>query len=184
MDIAIKTVKEIDGKKEAPAHVIGELGISADFEFVPHNYAITEKYPQVNWKVILSRKERTMAIEYHQGCGHIKLPDKIFGIHPKSLLRWGAIIQVCNIGKAKSTMGAVVYTQPPPSVIDVLYSLILESDVLDYPTYEGWALETGYSPDSRNGESVYNLCRQQTWALLQLVGYEGIKRLRGAYIDY
>ena len=47
---------------------------------------------------------------------------------------------------------------PAPSIGDVMQSLAMDSDVLDYAGFEDWAGEFGYDADSRSAESIYRAC--------------------------
>lgn len=43
-----------------------------------------------------------------------------------------------------------------PCAADVLASLSRDASVLDFPTFEAWASEYGYDPDSRSALATYN----------------------------
>jgi hypothetical protein len=72
--------------------------------------------------------------------------------------------------------------QPDP--LDVVYSLISDSNVLDYGGFEGWAAEYGYDTDSRSAESTYRACLEIALQLRAAIGEAGIASLQTAFQDY
>lgn len=71
-----------------------------------------------------------------------------------------------------------------PNPVDVFYSLAMDSDVLNYGTFEEWAAEFGYDPDSRKAESIYRACLEIALKLRAAIGEDGLERLREAFQDY
>ena len=71
-----------------------------------------------------------------------------------------------------------------PDTLDVVNSLILDSDVLNYPTFEEWAGDLGYDPDSRKGEAIYRACLEIALKLRNVIGEDGMTQLREAFQDY
>ncbi len=66
----------------------------------------------------------------------------------------------------------------------MLYSLSLDSSILDHPNYESWAAEYGMDPDSRRGEACYRLCLENTLKLRAAIGDDGLRQLSEACQDY
>lgn len=71
-----------------------------------------------------------------------------------------------------------------PDFIDVLYSLAMDSDVLEYPTFEQWAAEFGYDADSRKAETIYRACLEIALKMRAALGDAGLSALRDAAQDY
>lgn len=71
-----------------------------------------------------------------------------------------------------------------PDPVDVLYSLTLDSDVLNYGTFEDWAAEFGYDTDSRSAESTYRACLEIALKLRTAIGEAGMDTLKTAFEDY
>ena len=71
-----------------------------------------------------------------------------------------------------------------PDPLDVLYSIVSDSDVLNYSTFEDWAENLGYDPDSRRAESTYRECLKHAIALRVAIGSDGLDRLQAAFQDY
>lgn len=71
-----------------------------------------------------------------------------------------------------------------PEASDVVHSLILDSGVLDYATFEEWASEYGYDTDSRKAESTYRACLEIALKLRAGLGETIMAELREAAQDY
>jgi hypothetical protein len=71
-----------------------------------------------------------------------------------------------------------------PTIEDVLYCLASEADALDHPTFESWASDLGYDPDSRSAETTYRACLETARKLRAALGDDGLARLREAFQDF
>ena len=67
---------------------------------------------------------------------------------------------------------------------DVLHSLVSDSDVLNYNSFESWASELGYDLDSRKAEGIYRACLSFSLALRNGLGEQLLADLREAVQDY
>jgi hypothetical protein len=68
-----------------------------------------------------------------------------------------------------------------PKADDVLDSLVSDSDVDNYETFEDWAENTGYSSDSRKAENVYRACQKIAKKLRKFLGDDLLESLRNDY---
>ena len=71
-----------------------------------------------------------------------------------------------------------------PDPINVVYSLIMDSMVLDYGGFEGWASALGYDTDSRRALATYHKCLDAALQLRAAIGDAGLAMLRAAYAEY
>lgn len=71
-----------------------------------------------------------------------------------------------------------------PDVLDVIYSLVADSGVLDAGGFEDWAADYGYDPDSRSAESTYRACLDIALKMRGAIGEAGLESLREAFQDY
>lgn len=71
-----------------------------------------------------------------------------------------------------------------PDSLDVLYSLISDSDVLNHSAFEDWAGELGFDADSRKAESIYRACLEIALKLRAALGDDGVTRLAEIFQDY
>lgn len=98
-------------------------------------------------------------------------------IHPDEA--WAATHYRCTLhrggGKARRQM-TVYFSQGSahtrdPSVADVLDCLALDASSVDNArTFEEWASELGYDPDSRKAGRIYRVCERQAAKLRQFLG--------------
>jgi hypothetical protein len=66
----------------------------------------------------------------------------------------------------------------PPEVPDVVDAIAAEAAVVEESrSYEEWARQMGFDPDSRRGERVYRTARRQARLLRALVGDEAYRTL-------
>lgn len=176
--------------KSAIQAIVTKHGLSVESTFIPWSKSRNkaEKDPSLNWKVRLvktsgSHKRIILETDYSAGCGYCP-SYKRSSRDRKARIDWE-----CENGfeaRELYSLGHIVAknNKPiPPDPLDVIYSLLLESEVLDYDDYESWASEFGYDPDSRKGERLYQECMRIALQFRQLS--EGvIEELREAYQDY
>jgi hypothetical protein len=67
-----------------------------------------------------------------------------------------------------------------PDPLDVIHSLALDSDVLDFPTFEQWASEFGYDEDSRKAEKIYHACLTIGLRMRAALGDAALQELQAA----
>lgn len=68
--------------------------------------------------------------------------------------------------------------RPAPNLPDVLESLALDfQGVADLQTFEAWASDYGYNPDSREAERIYNTCRDSLARFAQVFGPDMAREL-------
>jgi hypothetical protein len=177
--------------------VLAALGpVAYSAEFVPQSKSrnASGKRRALNWRVTLARPGgRAFSTEYSQGVGHI--PDHR---PPFSTLDVEAYeLEVCETGRY-APGGLYVRTErgtngpkrtqraplPPPNLLDVLHSLLVDASVLDAASFEDWAAEFDYDPDSRAAERTYNECLTTALALRALLGDATMTRLRELLQDY
>lgn len=173
---------------------LDDLGIQVTSTFIPFSQSRNKDkdQPSLNWKVTVSNGKQSMVIDYMQGIGH----------HPQYKQTWEkktydqqmnkkGCKQSCETGKQFVYMQSTDHIQPlagkplpQPTRDEVLYCLVMDSDVLNYGTYEEWASDLGYDEDSRKGEAIYRLCLEQSLKLKNMIGEPAIEQLRGLFQDY
>ena len=184
--------------------MVADLGLVMESEFVPFSQSRNkdDKHPSLNWKVTIKRmakidgeykpgSERViLTTDYMAGCAHTaayKASIKVLG-NRDSVDRQAAIDAECERGAAFSRfwMGNVLTdgAAHEPDILDVLYSLVSDSDVLDHSTFEDWANEFGYGADSRKAESIYRACLEIALKLRNGLGETELTKLRDAFQGY
>jgi hypothetical protein len=160
---------------------IVELGSTIESTFVPWSLSRNagEKDPSLNWKIrLLHNGKLVTETDYMAGCGHC--PSYRQG--KLTVADWQTVTKECETGK--STWAHAVPYRILPDATDVIYSLVSNSNVLDYPEFEQWASDYGYSEDSREAEKIYRACLKIALAIRNAVGDDGLKRLNEASQDY
>lgn len=65
-----------------------------------------------------------------------------------------------------------------PKIEDVLDCLASDASGLDHPaTFEEWAADYGYDPDSRRAEQIFNNCVEQTARFKAFLGEDALETL-------
>ena len=157
--------------KTCPAQeFVDSLNIEYKAEFVPQSQSrnADEKYPSglpmpsLNWRVTVGNIET----DYMQGYKHSMRATA--DEHKQ---------QVRAAETGRTIRGRI----PAPLLIDVLYSLVMDADVINYTTYEDWASSFGYNEDSRKGEKIYRQCLEIALQLRQLIDLDAAAE---AFADY
>jgi len=131
-----------------------------------------ENHPSLNYIVVLQCGKHSINTEYMKGCGHIPLKTLSNNDHKSVVEREkNQLIKYCcengkfphafrysNI-KPKNIIGKPVKF-PIPTVDEVLYSLYIDSDVLNYRSFSEWAESFGYDDDSIKAREIYDACQK------------------------
>ena len=125
-----------------------------------------QEEPRLKWKVRLYRlNESVMELEYTAGMAHA--PS-----YPAA-----CSVDECRTGlRAGSTDFKKHYIQPVAR--DVIQSVLLDCNALDYGCFEDWARDYGYDTDSRAAEAIYRLCLQRAVRLRANLGKEKFDALQ------
>lgn len=166
-----------------PDEAIRELGLSITSRFVPWSQSRNkhEKQPSLNWRVTLLRNSREiLTTDYSAGAAHCPSysRDSKHGVEFE-----------CEHGVHKyppDGSGPIERIRFPikPDLKSVIYSLLTDADALDYATFEDWADNFGYDPDSRKAENIYRECLSLGLKLRAAIGDEGMRKLSEAFQDY
>ena len=141
----------------------------------------------LNWRVTLVRDGRDIiTTDYSAGVGHC--PSY------KQMARW--TLDYVELIVFETERGKTAYKPNEnspyiragkdilPNPLDVIYSLVMDCDVLDYADFEEWAESFGYDTDSRNAESIYKHCLEIALKVRAGIGESALSELREAASDY
>lgn len=162
---------------------LGKYKLTVESEFVPFSKSRNagEKMPSLNWKVTLKRGDvKILTTDYSAGCGHAPSYKQ-----SETVYSHDAVILECEKGFQVSENFKLPRKDKPikPDSMEVIYSLLLDSEVLEYGSFEEWAREFGYDEDSRKHEAVYNACMKIALQFNRL-GASVIAELREVFQDY
>lgn len=133
--------------------LLEQWGLTLKSEFVPWSQSRNAGSgdPSLNWRVSLFRGETLITeAEFTAGWGHTNYArKKIVNIHTEHDRQ--QIVKECETGR---NHGLQTKSQPNPK--DVLRSFVLDAQVLNYPSFESWASDFGYSSDSIIARKIYD----------------------------
>lgn len=138
------------------------VGINA--EYVGQDKA-PDGWEYFAWDVELAYKGRVISTEYKMGLAHVSKqgPGKRRYHHD-----WQGYVDT--------------YAPTPPSVKDVIHSLLMDGSALDMG-FEDWASDYGYDSDSRKALTLYLECQDAGRKIVRLLGPD-IDAFRTALEDY
>jgi hypothetical protein len=160
-----------------------DLGIVA--RFVPWSKSRNAKpNPRMidrslNWSVDIKHRGQTiMTVDYTQGigcCPSYTARDA----HRPTIHFAEAIAHETETG-TKYFNGSVVLKGKRIELhaVDVFSSVFMDTDVLDYASYEDYAASLGLDPDSRKGEASYRECLRYALTLRAVIGNRALTELR------
>lgn len=170
---------------------IERLGLSISSEFVPFSKSrkAETNLRSLNWIITLVRNGRDiLTTDYSAGIAHCPAYEASKTKWPMKPDLQRAIDVETETGKrAKTDFGGRPYPSCDsidPNPVDVIYSLAMESDVIDYAGFEDWAESFGYDTDSRNAEKIYNACLVTALKLRAAIGETAMNALRAAASEY
>lgn len=136
---------------------------------------------QVKWQVTIEYKGKQIKSDYSTGIGHLQGYKHTWG-------------QKLNYADRMAIRGALMTGRgdcenvhmkvKKPTLDDVMYCLVSDSDALQYDTFEEWAGDTGYDSDSRKAEEIYNACRKIGSELKKAFGVDGLTKLQEGFQGY
>lgn len=92
----------------------------------------------------------------------------------------------CYVGTYDGERGPIAVRAKPiqPRIADVLASLSLDAQAADYPDFDVWAGDYGYSSDSRRAHDIWRKCLDVAVALRSGLGDLAVRELAEASADY
>ena len=182
--------------------ILQAMGVEYSAQFVPFSRSRNkdDKNPSLNWVVTLKRNGVEITTDYMQGCGHVPI-----GKLPKGSERWRRMLKDEIIERAcetrelfKVSTGYDGHRLVPtgfrtllkkkfvtePGLKSVLWSLVLDSDVLECESFEEWANNFGYEEDSISAEKIYQACLKIALKVNRMFTRDELEQLREFYQDY
>jgi hypothetical protein len=184
-------MSEIENGKnifEEYEELIKNIGLEIKTTFIPFSVSrnSNEKHKSLNWLVTLSVGNKKMTFDYSKGIGHLPYPDihnpitnASLNVYQKRIINETIDLAVeTGIAKKIKIVDKNILVLPShekfptPTLQEVLHSLCLGSDVRHYLTFEQWAYDFGYDPDSRKAEKIYEELKKETFDFINLIGSE------------
>lgn len=185
---------------ENRAEQIAELGLTVDSVFVPYSKSRNKakKHKSLNWIVTVKLNGREVLLtNYSAGIAYCPgYNRKVSAYWNRTVKTWqDAICKFeCESGFQASSFtswgGFSADKSKPikPNALDVIYSLTMDSDVLNYSKFKDWTEAFGYNPDSRDDEKAYRVCyracRGIALRMRAALGESGLLRLNEIFQGY
>ena len=138
----------------------------------------------LNWNVTFMRGGREIiTTSYSAGIGHlpcVKNHNTLTHGCKYSILHARYMTHELEKGKESDRREKPIL----PNASDVMNCLLMDSDAIDYATFEEWASDLGYDTDSRSAERIYHECLKTGLKLRAGLGEQTLKALREDYQDY
>jgi len=170
---------------------IERLGLTVRSTFVPWSRSRSFKAGaklndrNLNWSVTICKDGReVLSTDYSAGIAHAPSYVQRFGRNGYTLDEADALTFETEHGLKYRGAGFSSRTPIALHTVDVVWSVIQDAGAIDHPTFESWAAEYGYDPDSRKGEAIYRVCLEHALKLRAAIGDEGLAALRAAGEDY
>ncbi len=169
---------------------IEKLGLSYEATFVPQSQSRNKgKDHCLNWNISISKDRNvTLTTDYAQGIAHIpnynQLNSKKYDGFYKESCESGKYATRYNLDFGGRLYGKDFKKLPAPLLRDVLYSLVRDSEVLDYDSFELWASDFGYDTDSIKANNIYQDCLQIALKLRAMFGDAAMSLLKEMFQDY
>lgn len=171
------------------AELLPKHGLSITSEFVPFSTSRNKgsKTRSLNWIITLLKDGRkVLTTDYMAGIGHCPSAKR----WPHQTLDSEARIKFetehgCQaLGEPTSARGLRPGIPILPDPCSVVACLCLDASVLDYSSFEEWALNSGWDPDSRKAEVLYQDCLKLALQLRNALSDAAFRELQEACHEY
>lgn len=188
----VEPTEEIDchAVSDLLAAIAARVGLAMETTFVPFSQSDNAKpspqhgdksWQSLNWKVRLTKAGREiLTTPYAQGEAWAPAYKWAASSAPERRARKYGVQLECEGGKfaRRDPIYLTGKPLPAPPIGDVLHSLVLDADAIDYANFDDWARELGYDTDSRTAEKTYRVCLDIATRLRAAVGAETVAEMR------
>lgn len=174
-------IKTETDKQVAELLTSANVSFSAKFKPVEQPNAKRPSDLQVHWTISIGDTR----FDYQTGIGH--LPKQFAGLaNSRKTMDFQELCRICEEGRYGQVLTHKWHkdNKTHPTAAGVLYCLLSESDAMDSPTFESWASDLGFDPDSRKAEQTYRACIENGLKLRRAIGEANIVKLRELLQDY
>jgi hypothetical protein len=167
------------------------LGLTVESDFVPFSMSRNAKAKpklserSLNWRITLKRKgQAILTVDYSAGIAHCPSYAKNRTSPGKSVSLYEAEAVEWETENGSTYRNGFKGQKIEPKAADVLHSLALDAEAIEYSSFEEWASNFGYDPDSRKAEAIYQACLSTALKLRNGLGDENLQKLREAASNY
>lgn len=156
------------------------------------NHRLTDL--SINWKVTVMCNGNSYTTDYTQGIGHLPkglAQDAVTkrgrgGISLNDFDRYWSCLEYDEYpgtGKYNGNVRKAKRLQRP-KITDVMFSLVIESDTMNYGSFSEWCDMLGHDDDSIKAKGIYDQCIEVGLFFIRTVGSNGLEELREQFQDY
>ncbi|NBW19380.1 MAG: hypothetical protein EBR82_66535 [Caulobacteraceae bacterium] len=126
------------------------------------------------WRIVINGQ----TLSYFTGITHREMRKGAFSGEHAEYKR----LKNANLTDCEGANFIAVSKATPPSVKDVLYSLVMDSSAC-FESFDDWCANYGYETDSRKALETYLAC-QQSWQKLRTLRLGSVDELQEFFSDY
>ena len=134
-----------------------------------------DKNPSLNWRVTVG----PITCDYMQGIAHMPGYEQRNTMLQNERRKIASEEGLFFPKYARSRFGGKKIKQP--DLTDVLWSLVMDAEAVEYSSFEEWAETYGYDTDSREAEKIYRQCLEIGLKLRQIINLD---EAREVFQDY
>ena len=152
--------------------------------FKNSTHAIYDEWPHVEFTLTYEKGDQKFSAPYKMGVGLFKIPARMpfwMNEHQQNMLY---NIQQTPHGQwrnkklwAETIAEVARQTKQGPKPAEVLAAYCADGLEAQENSFEDWAGNFGYDPDSRKAEKIYTQCREQYFNVIRLIGQENVERM-------
>jgi len=172
--------------EETATEFADSQGLEYSATFVPLSQSRNSGNPNLtlNWRITISKGQASITTDYQQGIAHLPGYKFVFG-RRVSVDEHKEIARACEEGDYYKHGGIYADSKrrkiEPPKLVDVMFSLVMDSSAIDAGCFEEWASEFGYDTDSISARDTYDQCIAIALKLRQIIDLD---EAREAFQDY
>jgi len=163
---------------------IESLGLGYEVEFIPKRFSrnAKSKEPSLNWRITLSRGSRSMSFTYSQGIGFATPKWQSLSAYEKKLYeKYAPENQYYNSYEEGVKLNIKLI---PPNIRDVLYSLVVDADVINFVSFKKYARDLGLNEDSISEKKLFEEMLDEAVEFIELIGRDNFDKLVELYENY
>lgn len=167
--------------------LVEKYSLTFDSVFVPFSVSRNKdlSWKSLNWIVkVKSKGAEFLSCDYSSGVAHC--PS--YNWSDKYLREVAIELEIESGRPSRKGYGDKVFTAKKPFIQpnfkDILYSLTMDSDVLNYADFKDWAESLGYNSDSIKVKEIYDSCLETTLKLRAHLGESFLSDAAIVFEDY
>lgn len=143
-------------------------------EGIPQTKINLSNLPVFVWDVKIIKNSEILETKYR--CGYMCIPE-LRKLKMKTVYDISCLTEIVEKGLYGQPGGPLVKKIPNPKISEVFSCLMIDSDVINYSSFESWCDNFGYNSDSRNDYKIYSECLSSALKIRSMTGDLYFKKL-------